>query len=70
MNKGYKGLEGCLKYILDISDDYDGCGNNVKELKELIDEIADEAHKGLKYRDKYYVPLYSPEEVQEKLKLK
>ena len=70
MDKRYKGLEGCLQYISDISDDYDGCGNNVKELKELIDEIIDEAYKGLEYKDKYYVPCFTPDEMKEKFKIK
>jgi len=70
MDKRYKGLEGCLQYISDISDDYDGCGNNVKELKELIDEIVVEANKGLEYKNKYYVSCFTPDEIKQKFKNK
>lgn len=70
MKKGYLGLEGCLQHLLDISEDYDGCGDNVKELKELIDEIRKYAEFGLKYKKDFYVPLYSAEEVKEMLKNK
>lgn len=64
MEKGYQGTENAFKYILDISLDYDGCGNNVKELHELINEIRDVCKKALKYKDKFYVPMYSWKDIK------
>ena len=48
----YKGQEGCLRYIADILDDYDGC-NTVESLKELIDEAREHAVKGISEKDNY-----------------
>ena len=45
-SKFYQGQEGCLKFIADILDDYDGC-NTVESLKGLIDEARKEAIKGI-----------------------
>jgi len=46
MSECYKGQEGCLKFIVDILDDYDGC-KTVETLKELIDEARKEAIQGI-----------------------
>jgi hypothetical protein len=64
MKKGYQGIENSLMYLLDISYDYDGCGDNVKELHELIDEMRDVCCKALKYKDKFYIPMYSGEDIE------
>ena len=48
----YKGQKGCLMYIADILDDYDGC-NTVESLKELIDEARKEAIQGYIKKEDY-----------------
>ena len=48
----YKGQEGCLRFIADIDYDYDNA-KTVESLKVLIDEIREEAIKGLKEKDNY-----------------
>lgn len=48
----YQGQVGCLRFIADIADDYDGC-NTIESLKGLIDEIRKEAIKGIKEKENY-----------------
>ena len=48
----YEGQEGCLRYIADILDDYDGC-NTIKSLKELIDEARSIAVQGIIKKENY-----------------
>ena len=64
MEKEYQGQENAFRYILDISCSYDGCGDNVKELKELINEMRNVCEKALKYKDKFYVPMYSWKDIK------
>lgn len=51
-SKFYQGQEGCLKYIADLADDYDGA-KTVESLKKLIDEIRTEAVKGITEKENY-----------------
>lgn len=48
----YKGYQGALRFISDISFDYDGC-NTVDSLKSLVDEMRSEALEALKLGDEY-----------------
>lgn len=48
----YKGHEGCLKLIEDITYDYDNC-KSVETLKDLIDEVRVEAANALTLGETY-----------------
>lgn len=50
--KCYQGQEGCLGYILDLADDYDGA-RTIESLKALIDEIRREAVQGVVKKEEY-----------------
>lgn len=55
-----------LKMIVDIGCDYDGY-NDVKNLKNIIDEIVDLAAKGIKCDDK--TPFYSSTSLEKKMNI-
>jgi len=50
----YKGQQGALRFIADITDDCDGY-NTVQSLKELIKEVRKEVIRALKEKDEYNV---------------
>jgi hypothetical protein len=50
----YKGQQGALRYIVDITDDNDGC-NTIESLKQLILEVRQEAIRALNEKDDYNV---------------
>lgn len=50
----YNGKAGALKFILDITDDYDGA-KSVEALKELIDEVRMESFRALELGDDYHI---------------
>lgn len=49
--KCYNGLEGSLRFIADITYNYDG-EKTVEGLKELIDEVRQEALRALELKEK------------------
>jgi len=50
----YKGQQGALRFIADVTDDCDNC-NTIESLKELIKEVRKEAIRALKEKDEYNV---------------
>lgn len=54
MSDYYKGQQGSLRFIVDITDDYDGC-NTIESLKKLIQEVRKEAIRALKEKDDYNI---------------
>jgi len=50
----YKRQQGALRFIADITDDYDGY-NTIENLKELIREVRKEAIRALKEKDEYNI---------------